>query len=398
MNSIQGFKEKGYVHLKDFLHKDSCKELANELKKLVNEKKTVKDEQCSKSEAIHGTVTFDKLLEDLTPHFEQASGLKLFPTYSYARMYNSQGEVLKNHRDRPACEISASITLDFEGNVWPIYMADEATEIDGDLKIGERGSKDYIKNVAKIEMSIGDAVLYKGCEKFHFREPYKEGKWQAQLFLHYVNQNGPHAEWKYDKRKLLGLSKTDGGQINQNIEDCYMVRNAVTPAFCDKLIQEYSKPEVEKELPFIGEDRDLEKNINLDIRNVARLQLPLYAGISATLTAIGLNVNNDKWKYIITHSNQSEFLMYDVKGKYETHVDTFHQHSNEIRKLTVLVFLNDDFEGGKFYIQNSHERYYPEQKKGTVLLFPSFMPHGVEPITKGVRYSVVTWMVGPYFK
>ena len=44
MDSIQEFKEKGYVHLKDFLHKDSCKELANELKRLVEQKKTVKDE------------------------------------------------------------------------------------------------------------------------------------------------------------------------------------------------------------------------------------------------------------------------------------------------------------------------------------------------------------------
>jgi hypothetical protein len=84
---------------------------------------------------------------------------------------------------------------------------------------------------------------------------------------------------------------------------------------------------------------------------VQRLQLPLYAGISATLTAIGLNVNYDIWKYNITHSNQSEFLMYDVNGKYKTHVDTFHNRSTvSTRKLTVLVFLNDDFEGGKFYI------------------------------------------------
>jgi hypothetical protein len=249
-------------------------------------------------------------------------------------------------------------------------------------------------------MNIGDAVMYRGCDIYHWREAYKEGKWQAQVFLHYVDQNGPHAEWKYDKRESLGLSKTDGSQTNQLpvFEDCYLVRDAVSPAFCDKLIQEYSKPEVEKEPPFIGEGSDLKNNINLDIRNVQRLQLPLYAGIGATLTAIGLNVNHDIWKYHITHSNQSEFLMYDVKGKYETHVDTFHAHSNETRKLTILVFLNDDFEGGRFYIQNSHDRTYPEQKKGTVLIFPSFMPHGVEPITKGVRYSIVTWMVGPYFK
>jgi PKHD-type hydroxylase len=90
--------------------------------------------------------------------------------------------------------------------------------------------------------------------------------------------------------------------------------------------------------------------------------------------------------------------MYDNTGKYETHVDTFHAILEETRKLTVLAFLNDDFEGGKFYIQNSFKRLYPQQTPGTVLVFPSFMPHGVEPITKGIRYSVVTWMVGPYFK
>jgi len=382
MDTVLEFKEKGYVHLKDFLHKDSCKELSKELKRLVDAKKTVTDEQCPKSQAIHGTVTFDKLLEDLTPHFELASGLKLFPTYSYARLYNSQDEELKIHRDRPACEISATLTLDFEGDVWPIFM----------------GNNEDKANATEVKMEIGDAVMYRGCDIYHWREAYKEGKWQAQVFLHYVDQDGPHAEWKYDKRESLGLSKTASGQVNQELEECYMVQNAVTPAFCDKLIEEYSKPEVEKELPFIGQGRDLEQNINLDIRNVQRLQLPLYAGIGATLTAIGLNVNNDTWKYHITHSNQAEFLMYDVKGKYETHVDTFHQHSNEARKLTILVFLNDDFEGGKFYIQNSHKRLYPEQKKGTVLIFPSFMPHGVEPITKGVRYSIVTWMVGPYFK
>jgi hypothetical protein len=381
MDTVLEFKEKGYVHLKDFLHLDSCKELAKELKRLVEQKKTVKDEQCPLSEAIHGTVTFDKLLEDLTPHFEAASGLKLFPTYSYARLYNTQDEELKVHRDRPACEISATLTLDFEGDVWPIYM----------------GANEDKSDPTEIKMMIGDAVMYRGCDIYHWREPYKEGKWQAQVFLHYVDQNGPHAEWKYDKRESLGLSKTT--QEMQGFEDCYIVRDAVSAGFCDKLIQEYAKPEVDKLPPTIGGGiGGGEGTVNLDIRNVQRLQLPLYAGIGATLTAIGLNVNHEIWKYDVTHSNQSEFLMYDVKGKYETHVDTFHGRSEEVRKLTVLAFLNEDFEGGRFYIANGHERMYPEQKKGTVLIFPSFMPHGVEPVTKGIRYSIVTWMVGPYFK
>lgn len=379
MNTIQEFQQKGYVHLKDFLNKDNCQELTAELNRLVKEQKTINDPQCPKSQAIHGALAFDKLLEICLPYLEQASGLKLYPTYSYARLYNQQGEELKIHRDRPACEISATITLGFEGDVWPIYMGDDENKT---------------VNVSRIDMEVGDAVMYRGCDKWHWRESYVEGKWQAQVFLHYVDQNGPHAEWKYDKRESLGLSKTIQNEI-QSFGDCYKVDNAISKEFCKRIIAEYAKPEIEKLPPEIG---NIAGNVNLDIRNVQRLQLPLYAGIGATLTAIGLQVNHEIWQYHITHSNQSEFLMYDIHGKYETHVDTFHQRSNETRKLTVLAFLNDDFEGGKFYIQNSHERLYPQQTPGTVLVFPSFMPHGVEPVTKGIRYSIVTWMVGDYFK
>lgn len=383
MDTIQQFKDKGYVHLKDFLDKDNCSQLVKELNRLIQERKTVKDSQCPLSEAVHGTEVFDSLLEQLLPHFEAASGLKLFPTYSYARLY-APGDELKVHRDRPACEVSATITLGFEGDVWVIYMGDNEDKSNGE----------------EIKMDVGDAVMYRGMDKWHWREAYSEGKWQSQVFLHYVDQNGLHAEWKYDKRESLGLSKTNGRQENktQHFDNCYAVHNAITEAFCNKLIEEYSKPEIEKELPFIGEGRDLEKNINLDIRNVARLQLPLYAGIGATLTSVGLNVNHSFWQYDITHSNQAEFLMYDIKGKYETHVDTFHTRSDETRKLTILAFLNDDFEGGKFYLSVEHNRIYPAQGKGTVIVFPSFMPHGVELVTKGMRYSIVTWMVGPYFK
>jgi len=380
--TIQEFKNNGYVHLKNVLDKQSCKNLTEYLKDLVKEQQTVKDPQCPNSEAIHGAEQFDLLLETLTPYFEEKSGLKLYPTYSYARLYNQQNEELKNHRDRPACEISATITLGFEGDVWSIYMGDDETKT---------------VNVSKIDMAVGDAVMYRGMDKWHWREPYFEGKWQAQVFLHYVDANGPHAEWKYDKRESLGLSKTIQSK-NEILDVAYIFKNGLSNAFCDKLIEEYAKPEVEKEQPFIGEGRDPIANINLDIRNVLRLLLPMNQGIGATLTSCALNINYQKWKFDITHSNQTEFLMYDINGKYEAHVDTFHQHGNECRKLTALAILNDNFEGGKFFIQNGHEKIYPPQEKGDIIVFPSFMLHGVEPVTKGKRFTVVTWLVGPYFK
>jgi len=378
MDSIQKFKEKGYVHLKSFLPEHTCKELVIELNKLVEENKTTKDPQCPLSEAIHGAFAFDKLLETCLPYFEKASGLKLYPTYSYARLYAPNDE-LKVHRDRESCEISSTITLGYEGDQWAIYM----------------GNHEDKSNTEPIMMDIGDAVLYRGMDKYHWREQFK-GKWQAQVFLHYVDQDGPCKDWKYDKRESLGISKTE--PINQQFDVAYVMQKAVSEAFCDNLIKEYSKPENEKELPFIGEGTDLEKNINLNVRNVLRLPLPMNQGIGATLTSCALNINHAYWKYDVTHSNQTEFLMYDVNGKYEAHVDTFHQLGNETRKLTALAILNDDFEGGKFYIVNSHKKIYPPQAKGDIIVFPSFMVHGVEPVTKGMRYTVVTWMVGPYFK
>ena len=367
------FKEDGYVHLKGFLDLQNCYELTNVLKQLVDEKKTTNDKQCPLSEAIHGTVTFDKLLEDLLPHFEKHCGKKLYPTYSYARLYKS-GEELKVHRDRPACEISATVTLGFSGKQWAIYMGDHENKSDAN----------------EILMNVGDAVLYRGMDKWHWREKF-EGEWQAQVFLHYVDANGKHADQKYDGRESLGLPKDS----EIALPDFWMLPNNISYKFCDNLIQEYSKKETPKEPPHIGGDT---ATIDLNIRNTQRVILPQHAGIGSTLTAFGLNSNHHNWKYDITHSNQTEFLIYEPDGKYETHVDTFHKHCDETRKLTVLAFLNDDFEGGRFYIQNENNRMYPPQEKGTILTFPSYMPHGVEPVTKGVRYSVVTWMVGPYFK
>ena len=369
--SMTQFEVNKYVHLKDFLDRDSCAELVTELRRLVDEGKTQKDEQCPLSQAIHGASTFDALLEQLTPHFEKASGKRLYPTYAYARLY-APGDELKIHTDRPACEISATVTLGFEGDVWPIYMGDEGKT-----------------NASKIEMGVGDAVLYRGMDKHHWREPYKEGKWQAQVFLHYVDADGPNAEWKFDKREKLS-HQTDADRIFWYFSD------AMTIEAAKKLIESL-------EAQTQGEDAGIgmggNNRVDKQIRDVKRVVLPSYRGIGATMAGMGMAANQQAWKFDVTHSNQTDYLKYDVDGHYYPHVDTFiNPNDSECRKLTVLLFLNDDFEGGKFFIQNGHEKIYPPQRVGTCLVFPSFILHGVEPVTKGIRRSIVTWMVGPWFK
>jgi len=367
-DQLSQFVVEKYVHFKDFLDKDNCRELTNELKRLIAEQKTVKDDQCPVSEAVHGAMAFDKLLVDLLPHFEKTSGKRLYPTYSYARLY-SPGEELVIHTDRASCEISATLTLGFEGDVWPIFMGDEGGA-----------------NASEIKMSVGDAVLYRGMEKHHWRNKYTEGKWQAQVFLHYVDADGPHKEWKFDKRAGLNLPQE---------ELRYRVfQDVLTPEACDMLIKLYTSDKTEKRQPVIG----AEGAINKTVRNVELVMLPTYKDIGGRLAAVGLSANHAAWQFDITHANQAEFLIYPAGGRYQAHVDTFLKQGDECRKLTVLAFLNDDFKGGKFFIQDEQNKHYPPQTKGTVLVFPSFIMHGVEDIEEGQRCSVVCWMVGKFFK
>ena len=59
--------------------------------------------------------------------------------------------------------------------------------------------------------------------------------------------------------------------------------------------------------------------------------------------------------------------------------------------MSVLGVLNDDYEGGEFVLIDEKI----DLSKGDIIIFPSnFMyPHKVEPVTKGIRYSYISWMV-----
>jgi predicted 2-oxoglutarate/Fe(II)-dependent dioxygenase YbiX len=378
----------GYSHLSGFLDKNSCAELTTGLKKLIEAGKTTKDDQCPLSEAVHGAPIFDALLEQLLPNFEIASGKKLYPTYAYARLY-APGEELEIHTDRPACEISATLTLGFEGSPWPIYMGDYAEPNQGRKVVTHQGETKWLINESEIKMEVGDAILYKGQDKVHWRNRYTEGKWQAQVFLHYVDANGPHAEWKYDKRPKLT-------HYANNEHTYWFFDDALTSESCKKII-ESCESQAQGEDAEIG--TDVGGVVNKKIRDVKKVPLPIYRGIGATMAGAALSANQQAWKFDVTHSNQCEYLKYDMDGHYRAHVDTFiNPESKECRKLTVLAFLNDDFEGGRLFVQDGHEKIYPPQKPGTILVFPSFLLHGVEPVTKGIRRSIVAWMVGPSFK
>lgn len=369
------FEQKKYIYLPNFLDKENCNQYVSEFKKLIDQGLCTKDPQCPLSWSIGQCSLFDSLLEQLTPNMEAATGKKLFPTYAYARWY-APGDELKIHRDRPSCEISATINLGFEGNSWPIFIGYDKDK----------------KDCRQINMNVGDAVVYKGCELYHWREKYTEGNWQVQVFIHYVDQEGPYTEYKYDKRDRLAHHGKEEN-INKNYRE---IKNAFSEIACQKMIENFESNKDLEQVASIGQGE-----INLAVRDTKKIILYNHQGVGATLAGIGLQENFKNWKFNITHSNQSEYLRYDKSGHFSTHIDTFVENFKDLhdcRKLTVLVFLNNDFEGGKFYLMNGDNKVYPRQNPGDVIVFPSFLMHGVEPVTSGIRRTIVTWMVGPYFK
>jgi hypothetical protein len=138
------------------------------------------DEQSPISFSFYSEIICDSLAISLLPLMEEQTGLQLFPTYTYGRIY-WKGSILEKHTDRPSCQYSVTLCIDADPKPWPIFMEGK-----------------------KILLNAGDIAIYKGCEVKHWREPYT-GNQQIQLFLHYVDANGIYKDFKFDKRILLGI-------------------------------------------------------------------------------------------------------------------------------------------------------------------------------------------------
>ena len=146
-----------------------------------------KDEQIPNTYCAYGNIAMETLMLKCQPEMEKATGLKLYPAYTYARIYK-KGDELKRHKDRFSCEIST--TMNLGGDNWDIYLEPS----------GKRDQKGI-----KVSLEAGDMLVYRGCELEHWRKKFK-GKVCGQVFLHYNNQSTSGSkENMFDKRLHLGL-------------------------------------------------------------------------------------------------------------------------------------------------------------------------------------------------
>ena len=118
-------------------------------------------------------------------------------------------------------------------------------------------------------------------------------------------------------------------------------------------------------------------------------------------TYIGIANQSAGWGYEISSQGDTQIGRYKSsdEGHYDWHVDAGPPQNGVQRKLSISILLSNpsDFEGGELQFKEMEDRKILTAQ-GSIVVFPSFIEHRVTPVTKGVRYSAVTWASGPSFR
>ncbi|WP_418064368.1 2OG-Fe(II) oxygenase [Pimelobacter simplex] len=114
------------------------------------------------------------------------------------------------------------------------------------------------------------------------------------------------------------------------------------------------------------------------------------------------------WRFDVSGLGTLSILRYEESGRFAWHVDALTYDTTDYgalgkgleRKLSVTVNLSSptSYEGGDLEFMNSTGQLLAQpqlREQGSVVVFPSTVGHQVTPVTAGVRYALVGWMVGP---
>ena len=187
-------------------------------------------------------------------------------------------------------------------------------------------------------------------------------------------------------------------KLNQNFKWVVEKSNFFSQEDCDFFIKYIDEQSERKQGHYTGgvnptwQDEPVMKD-EVCMLNISRTEEQKY--LDKFWTAIKI-ADQTIYKYNIKgiYDNRLQAHRYDIGDWYNQHSD-FHPIKNfSSVKLTCIVFLNTDYEGGVFSLFDGTTI---EPEVGKLIIHPSFAGHGVSPITKGNRYSCVCWGVGDTF-
>ena len=158
-------------------------------------------------------------------------------------------------------------------------------------------------------------------------------------------------------------------------------------------------------------EKDKEEKYLKDVRNSNIAWLNENWIFSEVMNWTGIANKNSGWNFQLDFPEQLQFTKYKLNQHYNWHQDGYEKPYSDgdckgkIRKLSSIFLISDpkDYEGGElqFKIGNIHENTIedaPKLSRGSIIIFPSFVWHKVNPVTSGTRYSLVNWHLGNPFR
>lgn len=203
MNIVGDYEKEGYVHIRALVSEEVAQAFLQALKRQIGDGPIMLSGKRDHVNLLHRPA-FEiyghhyppmlHFLWGLTPTVSAIVGRELLPTYDYFRIYR-EGDRCRVHYDRPSCEHSLSLTLDYsDGVAWPLELGrtlypEPSSRVEEDF-----GDEAY----GSIAMEVGDAVLYRGVQHRHGRITPNPNGWSAHLFLHWVEREGAYRDHGFD--------------------------------------------------------------------------------------------------------------------------------------------------------------------------------------------------------
>lgn len=183
---------------------------------------------------------------------------------------------------------------------------------------------------------------------------------------------------------------------------------------CDKIIKTAEKFKSKKGTINKGKKKP---GTSLDIRNSNVVWLNEQWIFDLILPQLQAANTNAGWNHQFDYMEPAQFTIYKKNQFYDWHIDAFTKpydkpqdpnFHGKMRKLSCTLQLSDasEYEGGELEFYNGHPDKKKSEftvakealKKGTLIVFPSYVFHRVKPVTKGTRKSLVLWTIGHPFR
>ena len=187
--------------------------------------------------------------------------------------------------------------------------------------------------------------------------------------------------------------------LNHEFVDYTWFKNFLSAEECEKVKNIWSEQEIQEAMVSHAGNKTLKDDLRKSSINFLK---PGTANdwIYDRLAQACIQVNANRFKFEIKgFQTELQLAKYENGGFFDWHMD-FGSGPISNRKLSITVQLSDpdEYEGGNLQFLVNQNQVDAPREKGTAIIFPSFFPHRVMPVTGGCRMSIVGWIAGPPYK